>query len=316
MNIILVSGASARARTLTVEWRHWLGGGFALLTLLVAFALLFNYFALQWATAVQHPWLSTTVLADQREEAQRSRERIQGHLNAMALRLGELQARMLRLDGLGERLAAIAGLKPQELLPLQSGVTPGTGGPLSSQPSHLLSVDEFTALIDQLTGQVEERSEQLGVLEGLLMQDSANRRFLPTRLPIVDSWYSSNFGYRIDPFTGQHAFHDGVDFPASAGTPIVAAASGKVVFADVHPEYGKLVEIDHGNGLVTRYAHASRVIVRPGDLVMAGQRIATVGSTGRSTGPHLHFEIRLKGVAQNPARFLESAHIRRALASR
>jgi murein DD-endopeptidase MepM/ murein hydrolase activator NlpD len=154
------------------------------------------------------------------------------------------------------------------------------------------------------------------VLEGLLMQDSANHRFLPTRLPIVDSWYSSNFGYRIDPFTGQHAFHDGVDFPASAGTPIVAAASGKVVFADVHPEYGKLVEIDHGNGLVTRYAHASRVIVRPGDLVLAGQRIATVGSTGRSTGPHLHFEIRLKGVAQNPARFLESAHIRRALASR
>jgi murein DD-endopeptidase MepM/ murein hydrolase activator NlpD len=316
LNIILVSGASARARSFTLEWRHWLGGGFALLTLMVAFALLFNYFALKWATAVRHPWLSTIVLADQHEEAQRTQERIQGNLNAMALRLGELQARMLRLDGLGERLAAIAGLKPQELSALQSRTTPGTGGARSSQPSHALSVDEFTALIDGLAGQVEERSGQLSMLEAVLTQDSANRKFLPTRSPIADSWYSSNFGYRIDPFTGQHAFHDGVDFPAEAGTPIVAAASGKVVFANVHPEYGKLVEIDHGNGLVTRYAHASLVFVRPGDLVMAGQRIASVGSSGRSTGPHLHFEIRLKGVAQNPARFLESARIRRALASR
>jgi murein DD-endopeptidase MepM/ murein hydrolase activator NlpD len=316
LNIILVSGASARVRTFTLEWPHWLGGGFALLTLLVAFALLFNYFALKWATAMQHSWLSAIVLADQQEEAQRTQERIQGHLNAMALRLGELQARMLRLDGLGERLAAIAGLKPQEFGDLQSRTTPGTGGARSSQPSHALSVDEFTALIDGLASQVEERSGQLTVLEGLLMQDSANRRFLPTRLPIADSWYSSNFGYRIDPFTGQHAFHEGIDFPAGAGTPILAAASGKVVFADKHSEYGKLVEIDHGNGLVTRYAHASWVFVRPGDLVMAGQRIASVGSTGRSTGPHLHFEIRLKGVAQNPARFLQSARIRQVLARR
>ena len=316
MNIILVRGASARARSFTLERRHWLGGGFALLMLLVAFALLFNYFVFRWATAVQHPWFSAMVLADQHEEAQRTQERTQGHLNAMALRLGELQARMLQLDGLGERLAAIAGLKPQELSSLQSRTAPGTGGALSSQPSHALSVDEFTALVDRFAGQVDKRSDQLGVLEGLLMQDSANRRFLPTRLPIADSWYSSNFGYRIDPFTGQHAFHDGVDFPAGAGTPIVAAASGKVVFADANAEYGKLVEIDHGNGLVTRYAHVSRVFVRSGDLVIAGQQIATVGSTGRSTGPHLHFEIRSKGVAQNPARFLESAHIRRTLASR
>ena len=127
---------------------------------------------------------------------------------------------------------------------------------------------------------MEERSDQLGVLDGLLAQDSANRKFLPTRLPIVDAWFSSNFGYRIDPFTGHHAFHEGVDFPAEAGTPIVAAASGKVLFAAMHPEYGKLVEIDHGNGLVTRYAHASMLLVKPGDLVVAGQRIAGVGSTG------------------------------------
>ncbi|TMH69375.1 MAG: M23 family peptidase [Betaproteobacteria bacterium] len=316
MNIILVTGASARARTLTLGWRHGLGGSFALLMLLVVFAMLINYVALKWATATQHSWLSAIVLADQREEAQRTQERLQGHLNAMAIRLGELQARMMRLDGVGERLATIAGLKPQELSALLSRANPGTGGAISSQPSHTLSVDEFTALIDRLAGQVEARSDQLGVLETLLVQDAANRKFLPTRLPIVDSWFSSNFGYRIDPFTGQNAFHEGVDFPAEAGTPIIAAASGKVVFADVHPEYGKLVEIEHGNGLVTRYAHASLLLVRPGDLVMAGQRIASVGSTGRSTGPHLHFEIRLKGVAQNPARFLDNARIRHVLAKR
>ena len=316
MNIILVSGASARARTITLEWPHWVGGSFALLTVLVLLAILFNYFALKWAAAVQHPWLSAIVLADQREEAQRTQERMQGHLNAMAIRLGELQARMMRLDGIGERLASIAGLKPQESSALQSRSVPGVGGVSPKQSSHTLSVDEFTALIDRLAGQLEERSDQLGVLDGLLAQDSANQKFLPTRLPIVDAWFSSNFGYRIDPFTGHHAFHEGVDFPAEAGTPIVAAASGKVLFAAMHPEYGKLVEIDHGNGLVTRYAHASMLLVKPGDLVVAGQRIAGVGSTGRSTGPHLHFEIRLHGVAQNPSRFLDGSRGGYTLAKR
>lgn len=315
MNIILVSGASIRARTITLEWPHWVGGGFALAALLVLFTLLFNYFALKWTAAAQYTWISAIALADQREEAQRTQELIQGRLNAMAIRLGELQARMLRLDGIGERLAAIAGLKPQELSTLQSRV-PGVGGATPAQSSRALSIDEFTALVDRLAGQVEERSNQLGVLETRLVQDSANRTFLPTRLPIADILFSSNFGYRIDPFTGHNAFHEGVDFPAEAGTPILAAASGKVVFAGMHPEYGKLVEIDHGNGLTTRYAHASLLLVKPDDLVVAGQRIAGVGSTGRSTGPHLHFEIRLRGIAQNPVRFLDSVRGRYMLAKR
>ena len=135
---------------------------------------------------------------------------------------------------------------------------------------------------------------------------ATNRKFLPTFAPIVDGWYSSNFGYRIDPFNGMKSFHEGIDFPAEAGTSIVAAASGKVVFAGWHPEYGKMIEIDHGNGLLTRYAHDSQLFVNVGDLVVRGQRLAAVGSTGRSTGPHLHFEVRLNGVPQNPARFLES----------
>ena len=315
MNIILVSSASARARTVTLEWPHWVGGGFALVTLVLLIALLLSYLALKSAAA-QHPWVSAIVLADQGEEARRAQERVQGRLNAMAIRLGELQARMMRLDGIGERLVAIAGLKPNEFVPLQSRAVPGVGGATPSPSPHTSSIDEFATLVERLAGQVDDRSDQLGSLEHRLLQDSANRMSLPTRPPIADALFSSNFGNRIDPFTGHNAFHEGIDFPAEAGTPILAAASGKVVFAGKHPEYGKLVEIDHGNGLTTRYAHASLVLVRTGDLIVAGQRIAGVGSTGRSTGPHLHFEIRLHGIAQNPARFLDSARGHYMLAGR
>ena len=301
MNIILVSGATARARTLTLDWRHGIIGGVALLVVSIAFTLAFNYVTLKYAAATQHPWLQAIVLADQRAEAVRTQEKVQGHLNAMAIRLGELQARMLRLDGLGDRLAKAAGLKPQEL---PSGQAPGQGGAESDRPARNLSVQEFTELLERLARQVSERTDQLGVLEALLVEDSANRKFLPTLLPVIDGWFSSNFGYRIDPFSGQQSFHEGIDFPAETGTAIVAAASGLVVEAGWHPQYGKIVEIDHGNGLVSRYAHASRLGVKEGDLVVRGQNIAAVGTTGRSTGPHLHFEVRLNGVPQNPVRFL------------
>jgi murein DD-endopeptidase MepM/ murein hydrolase activator NlpD len=306
LNIILVSGATARARTITLDWRHWTGGAFSRFVVFLVFTFMFNFVTLKWAAAVQHPLLQAFVLADQREEAAKVNERVQGHLNAMALRLGELQARVMQLDGLGERLAKTAGLKPQELPSMPAGVAPGRGGAVSSLPSRDLSVQEFSDLVEKLARQVDERSDQMSVLEALLVADSANRKFLPTKYPIVDGWYSSNFGYRIDPFTGQQSMHEGIDFPAGIGTPIVAAASGKVVFAEWHPQYGKMVEIDHGNGLVSRYAHASVLLVKEGDLVVAGQRVAAVGTTGRSTGPHLHFEVRLNGTPQNPARFLQA----------
>ena len=309
MNIILVAGANAPARTITLDWRHWSIGGVGLLVVFLVFTFAFNFVTLKWAAAAQHPWLQRIVLADQREEAARTHERVQVHLNTMAMRLGELQAQMLRLDGLGERLAKTAGLKPQELPSLQPGVIPGRGGAMSSAPSRNLSVQEFANLVEGLARQMDSRSDQLSVLEALLVHDSANRKFLPTLYPILDGWYSSNFGYRIDPFNGQQSMHEGIDFPAEAGTPIVAAASGKVIYAEWHTQYGKMLEIDHGNGLVSRYAHSSSLLVKEGDLVVRGQRVATVGSTGRSTGPHLHFEVRLNGVPQNPARFLQTANL-------
>jgi len=306
LNIILVTGANARAKTITLDWRHWAIGGFTVGITFIVFTLLFNFLTLKWAAAVRHPWLQAIVLADQREEAQRNLEKVQGHLNAMAMRLGELQAQVSRLDGLGERLAKSAGLKPQELPSLapQDSI-PGRGGPVSSLPSRSFTEDEFAKMMAKLSDQVELRTDQYGVLEALLIQNSANRKFLPTLEPIPDDWFSSNFGYRIDPFTGLRTFHEGIDFPAPRGTTIDAAASGKVIFAGVHPDYGKMVDIDHGNGLVTRYAHASELLVKEGDLVLRGQAIAKVGTTGRSTGPHLHYEVRLNGTPQNPARFFQ-----------
>lgn len=304
MDIILVSGASARARTITLDWRHLVAGGFLLLVTFIAFTLAFNFATLRWAAAVQHPWLQAMVLADQREEARRTQEKIQGHLTAMAMRLGDLQAQVMKLDGLGERLAKAAGLKPQDLPSLQPG-SPGRGGPAPGLSDRPVSINEFTGLVEELERELSLRSDQYGVIEALLVRSSAHRKFLPSLKPVTDGWHSSNFGVRIDPFNGMSTFHEGIDFPASVGTPIVAAASGKVVFSGWHPQYGKLLEIDHGNGLVSRYAHASHLHAREGELVSRGQRVAEVGSTGRSTGPHLHFEVRLNGVPQNPARFLE-----------
>ena len=308
MNIIVVSGAMGRARTLTLDWRHWTLGGLGLLLLFLSFTLLFNYVTLRYAASIKHPLLQAILLDDQREEARKTQEVIQGHLNAMAVRLGELQAQLMQLDGLGERLAQMAGLKPKDLPPpSEPGKAPGRGGPAPTL-SRDLSVDEFGSLLSDLSHAVEERSDQLTVLEALVVSTSANKKFLPSLAPVDGGWLSSSFGWRIDPFSGQKSFHEGLDFPSESGTPIIAAASGKVIFADVHPQYGKMVEIDHGNGLVTRYAHASKLFVKEGDFIVRGQKIAAVGSTGRATGPHLHFEVRLNGAPQNPARFLLSAN--------
>jgi murein DD-endopeptidase MepM/ murein hydrolase activator NlpD len=139
----------------------------------------------------------------------------------------------------------------------------------------------------------------------MLTISHAKKQLLPTELPVSVGWYSSNFGWRIDPFTGWNAFHEGMDFMAPEGEAITAAAGGVVVYAEPHPQYGNMIEIDHGNGLITRYAHASKLIAKVGDVVLRGQKIAEVGNTGRSTGTHLHFEVRQWGAPQNPARFLQ-----------
>jgi murein DD-endopeptidase MepM/ murein hydrolase activator NlpD len=147
----------------------------------------------------------------------------------------------------------------------------------------------------------------LGVLEAQLFSQTLNKKLLPTMLPVNAHFNASGFGMRIDPITGQQAMHEGIDFIADTGAPVVAAAGGVVQFAGFHPQYGHMIDIDHGNDLVTRYAHLSKMLVEEGAIVNRGRRIAETGSSGRSTGPHLHFEVRFKGAPQNPTRFLLAA---------
>jgi murein DD-endopeptidase MepM/ murein hydrolase activator NlpD len=302
VNIILVSNSLAKTRSITLSWRHYALSVLIGFILLVGLATVLNYSLLRYAAAINHPWLQAIVLSDQRKEAQRTQAYTEEHLAAMALKVGELQGQLLRLDGLGEKLAKIAGLKPNEL----PAKDPGRGGAESSLPSRAWTVEEFAREVQALTRTIEERTDQLSVLEALLVRDSVNKKFLPSYAPVDAVQYTSNFGYRIDPFTGSQTFHEGVDFHGDKGTAILAAASGKVIAAEWHTQYGKMIEIDHGNGLLSRYAHASRLDVKEGDLVVRGQKIAEIGSTGRSTGPHLHFEVRLNGVPQNPVRFLRA----------
>ena len=147
-------------------------------------------------------------------------------------------------------------------------------------------------------------SEELSALEARLLEKRVRERLLPTTLPVRDAYLGSPFGHRADPIAGLRAMHEGIDFNAPPGTPVLAAADGVILSAAWDGDFGKLVEVDHGGGLTTRYAHLSRMDARPGSVVRRGEPIGAVGNTGRSTGPHLHFEVRMLGVAQNPAQFL------------
>ncbi len=300
MQIIVVSSDFRTKKSLNVGVPQVVGLTFVALLALGLTATLANYLSLKYAATSNHPLIRSVLLADQHAEAKERQQQIQDNINNLAVKLGEVQAHMLRLDGLGEKLAKVAGLKPAELP--SATANSGRGGAATAGAA--LSIDDFAKQLGELNKNVDVKADQLSVLEALLVEGSAQRKFLPTLPPVENVNYTSNFGYRIDPFTGHQTFHEGVDFAAETGTAINAAASGKVIYADYHPAYGKSVEIDHGNGLVTRYAHGSELLVKEGDLVVRGQRISRVGSTGRSTGPHLHFEVRLNGVAQNPGRFL------------
>jgi murein DD-endopeptidase MepM/ murein hydrolase activator NlpD len=302
MNIILISRRLAKARTITLGLSHVALLGVALMVSVVLAAAAINYLMLRVASDFQIPYLQTMLLSAQQQQHEKTESYLRENLNAMAVKLGQMQAQLVRLDSLGERLAKLAGFKPQDLA---FNEPPGRGGAVSSLPSQDLSLGDFTRQLDLLTRQLDDRGDKLGILESLFTLDSAKKKLIPTMLPVDGGWYSSNYGWRIDPFTGQRAFHEGIDFMAEHGTPILAAAGGVVVYSDLHPQYGNMVEIDHGNDLVTRYAHASKRLVKVGEVVLRGARIAEVGRTGRATGTHLHFEVRQRGAPANPSQFLQ-----------
>jgi murein DD-endopeptidase MepM/ murein hydrolase activator NlpD len=305
VHIILVSDRLATAKSLTLTGWHVFFAGATVLVSIVLLASAFSYLTVRHAAEIRLPFLQDLLHAMNAEESQRSKAFVRENLNVMATKLGELQAQLLRLDTVGARLAAMAGIKPQEIKAVETR-SDGRGGPLVL-PSATMSPAELQQAVDELSRQLETKSDTIALIEAQLLEDRIRSNQLPTSLPVNAEWNASAYGWRIDPFTGERAMHEGVDFVAATGTAISAAAAGMVISAEFHPEYGNLVEIDHGNDFTTRYAHASRLWVKAGQLVMRGQKIAEVGTTGRSTGPHLHFEVRMKGMAQNPGRFLRLA---------
>ncbi len=302
MQIIVIPHRLAKARTITVSMRHvfaCMGSG---LMLVAGLTVGLYWLTIRYAAEVKIPLVHQLVLEAQKSEAERSREFVRQNLNAMAIKLGEMQAQLARLDALGDRLSKYAGIKPQEFRLAQA---PGMGGAAPTMmPPQDLSLAQFREQLAKTSQQVEGRTDLLRLLEAQMLEQAVKRKLLPTMMPVKSRYAASGFGPRIDPFTGQWAMHEGIDFHADKGESVKAAAAGLVVFAGYHPQYGYMVEIDHGNDLVTRYGHCSKLFVRDGDVVQRGQKIAEVGSTGRSTGPHLHFEVRYKGVPQNPLRFL------------
>jgi murein DD-endopeptidase MepM/ murein hydrolase activator NlpD len=304
MNIILVSNRLAKTRTLSLgPWQIALS--LMLLSgLMLGAAFTFQYALVRFAPEGLSDEIRTLLSKVQSDEQQKQQFYLRSSLDAMAVRVGQMQAQLQRLDALGARLTKLTGMKPEEF---QFSQPPAQGGPLVTFPEKEMSENGLSQQLDRLSRVVSDRSDKLLALETLLLQNQLSRKLLPSIPPVHTGFYSSNFGWRIDPFTGANALHEGVDFVANAGTPIYASAGGVVDYAGLHPQYGNMVEIDHGNDIVTRYAHASKLFVKVGQVVRRGEKIAEVGSTGRSTGNHLHFEVRYKGIAQNPVRFLQKA---------
>lgn len=292
MNIIFVSNNMAKAKTLSL-WQ----GALLVVALLLASSMVTAALILPQADSA-HQGVNNLLPV---RMLQAVRANPQQHLDALALQLGQLQARVMRLDALSERLAELAGVKDKDI---KSGQVPGQGGPIVQERN--LTADEIRIQIADLTAQLEQRNDRLGVLEAMLLQQNLKKSTIPSAAPVNAGYNSSSFGWRVDPFTGHMAMHEGLDFMAEIGTPIYAAADGIVAQAESTPDYGNIVKVDHGSGLETRYAHALRLLVKAGDRVQKGQLIAEVGSTGRSTGAHLHFEVRLNGVALDPRKYLQA----------
>ena len=305
MQIILISDRLAKARSVTLSLRHLVGTAFAAMLVLCAATAGLYWLTLRYAADLRIPVLQQLVLSANEAEAERGRTFVQQNLNAMAVKLGEMQAQLTRLDALGERLSSLAGFRPQEF---RFSEAPGLGGAAPTlMPPQNLSLAEFSDKLSSLSRNVESRNDMMGVLESQLFEQAVKKKMIPTMMPVKAPYNASAYGRRVDPFTGQWAMHEGIDFLADSGSPIAATAAGVVVFAGFHPQYGYMVDIDHGNDLVTRYAHQSKLYVKEGDVVQRGRKLGEVGSTGRSTGPHLHYEVRLNNVAVNPLEYILNA---------
>jgi len=242
-----------------------------------------------------------TDIASNAEKVAEASKKADDQLLAMTVRMAELQARLMRMDALGERLVEVAKLKGGEF---DFSRPPAVGGPEEGEESADLERPSFMRDLDQLAADIEAREQQLEVLETLMTNRKLRKEVAIAGRPVTWGWLSSRFGRRTDPFTGRPAWHAGVDFAGKEGADIVSVGAGVVTWAGDRYGYGMMVEVNHGGGITTRYAHAEEVDVSVGDIVKQGQVLAKMGSTGRSTGPHVHFEVRKNGKPIDPARYV------------
>jgi len=306
MNIILVPNSHrGKGRNATLSHRHLI---LISLVVLVALPVLLGIVAYH-AQDMLSVYNADSLLSAQRRElaAQRTavmetKRNTEAHLNALAQRLGQMQAQLMRLNALGSRLTRMAGLDAREF---NFTVEAAMGGPEKSSPS--ANPPELMDSLDNLTREIERQQERLSALENLLLDRKLNAAVTPSGWPVEGGWISSGFGRRADPFNGHQSQHDGVDIASNMGSRIHAVGDGVVSHSGEKAGYGLLVEVTHESGLVTRYAHTSTILVRVGDRIQKGQAIAQVGTSGRSTGPHLHFEVVRNGTPVNPMRYLQQA---------
>lgn len=304
MNVIFFSRDHGRARH--VNFAHPIALTVAAVTAVAILSgafLLGHHFGLSSAadrpTAQAAEW--SKKLAAQQAQIAETRRVLQEHVDALAKRVGQMNAHVIRLDALGRRLTQMANIDDGEF---DFGNPPAQGGPEGDAQGQAAQVPELTAMVDDLSREVERREVELGVLENVILSRNLNEQIRPGGRPVRDGWISSYFGSRSDPFTGYTAYHKGVDFAGRAGAEVVAVATGVVTWSRERYGYGKMVEINHGNGYVTRYAHNERNLVSVGETVQKGQAIALMGSTGRATGPNLHFEVLKNGRQVNPLQFV------------
>jgi murein DD-endopeptidase MepM/ murein hydrolase activator NlpD len=226
---------------------------------------------------------------------------LQEKVNALAMRVGQMNANVIRVNALGKRLTRMANLDDGEF---DFANPPALGGSENGADGQPAQIPNLTTMVDDLQGQLASREQQLGVLENLILTRELNKQVYPEGRPVQDGWISSYFGRRADPFTGYTAVHKGLDFAGPEGTKVMSVAAGLVTYAGDRSGFGGMVEINHGNGLATRYCHNEKILVKQGDMVRKGQEVALMGSTGRSTGPHLHFEVLKNGAQVDPLRFI------------
>ena len=305
MNIIVFSRQQGRARQF--DLRSPLFVGVALTVAILLFGSVFaagGWIGAQWVASRPARQLSqwAAELGSQKEQVEAARAVLQQNVDALAMRVGQMNAHVIRLDALGKRLTEMANLNKGEF---NFDTAPPVGGLDEPAASGLpATAPLLTDMLDHLSDQIFDRERQLGALENLILTRELRREVCPQGRPVLGGFISSFFGKRVDPFTGYTAFHAGVDFAGEQGAPVSAVATGVVTWAGERFGYGNLVEVNHGNGYLTRYAHNSAVLVKVGDTVQKGQELSLLGNTGHSTGPHVHFEVLKDGSPVDPMAFI------------